>query len=85
VATYEGWHIEFGIHARKRMEERHVEEKDVLAVVHDPDDVQVDTRHRGRLLSRYLADWDRMLVVAIEERPTESVLLVKTVLWSEAK
>lgn len=82
---YEGWHVEFTDHAQRRMTERCVEESAVLATVHQPDTVCPNSVHGGRLLSRYLPDWDRILVVSIEEREPEGVLLIKTVLWSKAK
>ncbi|HUT61627.1 MAG TPA: DUF4258 domain-containing protein [Phycisphaerae bacterium] len=82
---YEGWHIEFTDHARRRMLERLVKEGDVREAIRHPDSSQADARHGGRLLRRYLADWDRILVVAIEEQPAEGVVLVKTALWSPAK
>jgi len=66
------------------MDERHVEPEDVLQVIADPDTVDADTAHGGKLLTRYLPDWDRILVVAAYERAAEGVLLVKTVLWSKA-
>lgn len=37
------------------------------------------------MLSKYLPDWDKILVVAVDERTSEGVLIVKTVLWSKAK
>ena len=81
---YEGWHIEFTNHVRRRMEERHVDPKDVFLVIAAPETVDADALHGGKLLTRYLPDWDRILVVAVHERIHESVLLVKTVLWSKA-
>ena len=79
---YEGWHIEFADHARRRMAERAVEEKDVLKTISSPDESRSNARHGGKLLSRYLVEWDRMLVVSVEEIEQHGLLLVKTVLWS---
>jgi len=81
---YEGWHIEFTNHVQRRMDERHVDPDDVLRVIANPDTGDVDTAHGGKLLARYLPDWDRILIVAAYERTAEGVLLVKTVLWSKA-
>ena len=80
---YEGWHIEFTDHVLRRMDERHVDPEDVLQVIATPDTVDVDTAHGGKLLTRYLPDWDRILVVAVYEQASEGVVLVKTVLWSK--
>ena len=66
------------------MTERHVEMADIHKVIGEPDEAMRDESRRGRLLSKYLSEWDRILVVAIEERPSESIVLVKTILWSEA-
>ena len=66
------------------MRERLIEEADVNAALSEPDAVERDQAHGGKLLSRYLADWDKILKVAVVERPRENVLVVKTVLWSEA-
>ena len=66
------------------MQERLIEESRVRSVIHAPDSAEDDPRHGGRLLTRYLPDWDRILVVAVEERAAEGLLLVKTVLWSKA-
>lgn len=82
---YEGWHIEFSKHAIRRMSERMVDEHDVRQVIAAPDATEPNQSYGGILVSRYLADWDRILVVAVEERPIESVILVKTVLWSAAR
>lgn len=82
---YEGWHIEFTDHARRRLLERLVAEQEVLQVITAPDSVKSDTKHGGKLLSKYLPDWDKILVVAVDERASEGVLIVKTVLWSKAK
>jgi len=82
---YEGWHIEFTAHARRRLFERLVAEHEVLQAIAVPDSVRTDTAHGGKLLSKYLPDWDRILVVAVDERVSEGMLIVKTVLWSKAK
>ena len=81
---YEGWHIVYTAHARRRMEERHVDPEDVSQIIAAPETVDVDISHGGKLLARYLPDWDKILVVAVHERAAEGVLLVKTVLWSKA-
>ena len=80
---YEGWHVEFSDHAKRRMAERSVDEAEVFRTLADPETVSPDVP-TGKLLTRYLEDWDRILVVAIEERPRAGVILVKTVLWSKA-
>ena len=82
---YEGWHVEFTDHAQRRMLERSVEEDAVLATVHEPDAVSSNSVHGGRLLTRYFPDWDRILVVSIEEREPDGIVLIKTALWSRAK
>ncbi|MCD4699175.1 MAG: DUF4258 domain-containing protein [Phycisphaerae bacterium] len=81
---YEGWYIQFTAHAKRRIQERLVEDEDVREVIDAPDFVEADLVYGGKILTKYLADWDRILVVAIEELSQESVLLVKTVLWSKA-
>ncbi|MCK4625805.1 MAG: DUF4258 domain-containing protein [Phycisphaerae bacterium] len=81
---YEGWYIQFTAHARRRIEERLVEAEDVRKAIDTPDSVETDLVHGGKILTKYLADWDRILVVAIEELSYESIVLVKTVLWSKA-
>lgn len=63
---------------------RFVEAEDVRKAIDTPDSVEADMVHGGKILTKYLADWDRILVVAIEELSHESVVLVKTVLWSKA-
>lgn len=80
---YEGWHITLTDHARRRMEERHVDLEEVSRVIGEPQSVDADAAHGGKLLARYLPDWDRILIVAVHERASESVLVVKTVLWSK--
>ena len=82
---YEGWHIEFSDHARRRMIERAVHEKEIRETISGPEAVRPNSRHGGRLLSRYLVEWDRILVVSVEEIEDQGVLLVKTVLWSAEK
>lgn len=81
---YEGWHIVVTEHAKRRMLERLVDFKEISAVLANPDAVSDDEEYGGKLLSKYLPDWDRILVIAVAERIRESVLLVKTVLWSKA-
>jgi hypothetical protein len=81
---YEGWHILLTEHAKRRMVERFVDLKEIIGVVANPDLVSDDIEYGGKLLSKYLPDWDRILVIAITERARENVLLVKTVLWSKA-
>ncbi len=66
------------------MVERMVTEEDVLSVLSHPEEVEANRVHGGRLLQRYLRDWDRILVVAVTERSEQGVVLVKTVLWSQA-
>ena len=82
---YEGWHFEFTAHARRRMHERLVDEADVRATLASPDSVEDDPHHGGRLIAKYLPEWDRILILALEERESEGVLSIKTVLWSKAK
>jgi len=81
--VYEGWHIALTAHVRARMRERLVDEAEVREVIAQPDSVEVHSRH-SRLLTKYLPEWDRILVVAVEEHGRESMVLVKTVLWSKA-
>jgi hypothetical protein len=66
------------------MRERLVDEDEIGRALFHPDAVERDEEHGGILLRRYLPDWDRILVIAVEERPQESILVVKTVLWSKA-
>jgi len=80
---YEDWRIQFTAHAKRRMVERLADETEVREVIVHPDTVSPDQEHGGRLLTKYLPDWDRILMVAIEERVSEGILLVKTVLWSK--
>jgi hypothetical protein len=40
--VYEGWHIEFSDHAKKRMVERMVSEEDVLSVLSRPEEVEAN-------------------------------------------
>ncbi len=82
---YEGWHVLFSRHARRRMTERLVEEREVLQAVASPDHVENDAAHGGKLLRRYFPDWDKILTVAVEERAAEGILVVKTILWSRAR
>ena len=82
---YEGWHVEFTDHVLRRMIERGIEEKEVRETVSSPEGVRPNSRHGGKLLSRYLVEWDRILVVSVEEIEDQGVLLVKTVLWSAEK
>lgn len=79
---YEGWHIVFTRHAIARMDQRGLDEAEVLAVLEKPDDVEPNLVHGGKLVRRYLGDWDRILTVAVRERPREGTLVVKTILWS---
>ena len=79
---YEGWHVEFTDHARRRLSERAIEEKEVQDAISHPDAIRPNTRRGGKLLSRYLKEWDRILIVSVEEFEDEGILLVKTVLWS---
>lgn len=79
---YEGWHVVFSNHAQTHMAQRMIEHSEVLRLIAEPEQVGTDKVHGGKLLSRYLPDWDRILTVAVVERPDEAVLLVKTVLWS---
>jgi hypothetical protein len=82
---YEGWHIEYSNHALRRMVERSIGKEEVLATVTQPDRTEADALYGGRLICRYLPDWDRILVVCVEEHADKAVLLVKTVLWSPAR
>jgi len=64
------------------MGERLIDAAAVERAVVAPDEVRRNRRHGGRILTKYLPEWDRVLVVSMEERPAEGVVLVKTVLWS---
>jgi len=66
------------------MHERLVGEAEVLDVLHAPDSCEPDSTHGGRLASRYLPHWDRILVVAFEEHSESALVTVKTVLWLKA-
>jgi hypothetical protein len=81
---YEGWHIVLIEHAKRRMLERLIDLKEIFAVLANPDTISDDIEYGGKLLSKYLPDWDRILVIAVLERARENILLVKTVLWSKA-
>jgi len=66
------------------MHERLISEAEVLGVLHTPDSCEPDSSRGGRLATRYLPEWDRILVVAFEEHRESAVVTVKTVLWSKA-
>ncbi len=80
---YEGWHIELSRHAQRRFAERGIEESDILVTIANPDHVERQSA-KGRLLGKYLPGHDRILEVAVEEYVAQSVLVVKTALWSKA-
>jgi hypothetical protein len=80
---YEGLHIEFSRHAIIRMDQRHLDRQDIIALIASPDQAADDPEHGGILLTKYLAEWDRILSVAVEEHTDTGVLLVKSVIWSQ--